>query len=125
LNTIIEQRMAPRYQKDTSVFVELSSGSVGDKVESCIVICRSVDLSNTGVQVLLDKAIPEGYVLRLCLDTRGREPIFVVGKVVWQLQDEDSEEHFVGFRRLDSEGTDFLEWRRAISEMFENEASGK
>ena len=123
MNTATEERSVPRYQKDTTVFVELTSGSVTDNVESSIVICRSVDLSNTGVQVLLDEAIPEGHILRLCLDTRGREPIFVVAEVVWQLQDEDSEEQFVGFRLVDSQGSDFLEWRRAISEMFDNEAS--
>ena len=57
MNSIVDDRIAPRVEKDTTIFVELTTGSVENQVESDIVICKSVNLSTTGVQVVLDREI--------------------------------------------------------------------
>lgn len=118
--TPIDERIAPRFEKDLTIFMELFSGSIETDSESNIVICKSLDLSSTGLQVSLDKDLPEGSILRLCLDTRSRQPIFVVAKVIWQQQDLDTKEFYVGFELLNSRGTDYDSWKIAINEMFDD-----
>ena len=86
----IDDRITPRFQKGTTVFIELDAGNFGVETKGGIVICRSLDLSNSGVQVVLDRKIEQRTILRLCLETRGRAPIFVVAEAMWQRRNEDS-----------------------------------
>ncbi len=115
-----DDRIAPRVEKDTTVFVELTTGSVADKVDSDIVICKTVNLSTTGVQVVLDREISKGCILRLCLDTKGWAPIFVVAKAMWQRQDLKTQQYYVGFMILESSGTDFADWQVVVAKMFDS-----
>ncbi len=80
-----DDRRAPRYHIDATVFVEAGERtSPSDTGE--IVICSSMDLSETGLQVVLDQGIKTGRIVRLCIDIKGRDAIYVVGKVVWHHQ---------------------------------------
>lgn len=115
----INERASPRFAKDTTVFIQLESAAFDQKSEADIHICRCLDLSSTGVQVVLDRAIPEGNIHRLCLDIRGRAPIIVVVRVQWQRKNEDSGQYHVGFMLLESKGTDYDTWQHAISQMFD------
>ena len=119
MNNISDERIAPRIEKDSTVFIELDAGTFDQKEESDIVICKSLDLSSTGLQVVLDREINEGSVLRLCLDSLGRAPIFVVAQVMWQRENQGSGEYHVGFMLLESRATDFDKWQQAIAEMFD------
>ncbi len=116
---VADERVAPRFQKDTTVFIEMTASAPDSGEDADIVICKSHDLSSTGVQVVLDRSIPEGSILRLCLDTRGRQPVFVVAEVMWQRRNDETDEYHVGFMLLDSRGSDFSRWQEAIAEMFD------
>lgn len=105
----LDERIAPRIEKDSTIFIELGADA------SNIIICKSLDLSMTGVQVLVDEPILEGCILRLCLDSQGKAPIFVVARVVWQKSGTDG--FHIGFKLLPSKGTDFQSWETAIEEI--------
>lgn len=115
----IGERTSPRFAIDTTVFIELEAAAFDQKSEADIHICRCLDLSSTGVQVELDRAIPEGNIHRLCLDVRGRAPIIVVVRVQWQRRNEETGQYHAGFMLLESKGTDFDLWQHAITQMFE------
>ena len=117
MSNAVDGRSEHRLEQDHTIFVELVAGSVVDASESVIVICKSLDLSTTGVQVLMDQSIPIGNIIRLCLDTRGRVPIFVAAKVIWQRESTHQGEFHVGFMVLKSSGTDYDAWQAAITEM--------
>ena len=119
MNSSADDRVAPRVEKDVTIFIELTSVTTDNEGQSDIVICKSVNLSSTGVQVVLDRAIPKGRILRLCLDTKDRSPIFVMAQAMWQQEDAKTHEQYVGFKLLDSLGTDFADWRVAVAEMFD------
>lgn len=112
-----DERSATRFEKDITVFVDLESGLEADS-ESKIVICNSFDLSGGGLQLVLDRDIPQGNILRLCLDIKDRDPLFVVARVKWTRKNEESGDYNVGFQLLNSKGTDFESWLMAISEIF-------
>ncbi len=117
MNKFVDERVAPRFEKDVTIFIEVQSASTEDQSKEDIIICKSLDLSSNGLQVAIDRAIPEGRILRLCLDIKNKDPIFVVAMVIWQRQDKDTKNYHVGFKLLDSQGTDLSDWQQAISEI--------
>ena len=113
----VDERASPRIEKDVTIFIEMQSASTEDQSEEDIVICKSHDLSSQGLQVAIDRNIHEGRILRICLDVKNKDPIFVVAEVIWQHQDKDTKDYHVGFKLLDSKGTDLTDWQQAISEI--------
>jgi len=118
MNDYVDERASPRIEKDITIFIEVPSASAEDESEKDIIICKSFDLSSYGLQVVTDRVIPEKRILRLCIDLKSKEPIFVVAEVVWLHQVEDTKDYRVGFKLLDSKGTDLTDWHQAISEIF-------
>ncbi len=118
MKNLVDERATPRLTKDVTIFIEVQSASTEDQSEEDIIICKSLDLSTLGLQVELDRLIPEGRILRLCLDIKNKEPIFVVAEVIWRHQDEGTKNYHVGFKLLDSKGSDLNDWQQAISEIF-------
>ncbi len=116
-----DERASARFEKDCTIFVELESASENNP-ESKIVICNSLDLSAGGLQLVLDRSIPKGNILRLCLDIKGRDLIFVVAQVMWLKRNDETKDFNFGLMLLNSEGTDFDHWQLAISEIFPAQA---
>jgi hypothetical protein len=114
----VDERIAPRVETDTTIFVELQAASKANATEADIVICKTLDLSLTGLQVALDKPVPTGSILRLCLDISEYDPLFIVAEVVWQQFDAATGETHVGFKILPSNGTDYAAWEAAMAEIF-------
>jgi hypothetical protein len=83
---------APRVETDTTIFVEL--------------------------QVALDKPVPTGSILRLCLDISEYDPLFFVAEVVWQQFNAATGETHLGFKILPLNGTDYAAWEAAMAEIF-------
>lgn len=117
MSKLVDERAVPRIKKDVTIFIEVQSALTKDQSEEDIIICKSLDLSSGGLHVTIDRAIPEGRILRLCLDMKNKDPIFVVAVVIWQHQDEDTKDYHVGFKLLDSQGTDLADWQQAILEI--------
>ena len=92
MSKTIDERRAPRVETDTTIFVEL--------------------------QVALDKPVPTGSILRLCLDISEYDPLFIVAEVVWQQFNAATDETHVGFKIRRSNGTDYAAWEAAMVEVF-------
>jgi len=109
-----DDRRSPRFDIDATIFVE-----AGERVSPAdtgeIVICKSMDLSESGVKVVLDQQMKTGRIVRLCLDLKDFEPIYVMGKVVWHEQVGNSFHH--GIVLIPTKDTDTRLWRATIVEM--------
>jgi len=114
----IDERIAPRIEADTTIFVELQAASKVNATAADIVICKTIDLSLAGLQVALDQPVPTGSILRLCLDVSEYDPLFVVAEVVWQQFNATTGETHVGFKIRRSNGTDYAAWEAAMAEIF-------
>ncbi|MDA1299488.1 MAG: PilZ domain-containing protein [Proteobacteria bacterium] len=115
---MIEERADKRFEgRSYTIFVEVESAAYDGSTDGNIVICKSINLSAEGLQVVVDTLIPARKVLRLCLDVRDEPPIFVVGEVMWQRQEPETGEYHVGFRLFDSEETDYQTWRQMVAEL--------
>ena len=109
---MLDDRVAPRFSVDLTFFIEAgvraNPGDTGD-----IVICKSQDLSETGMQVIMDQPLRKGRILRTCLDIKGFDPIYGIAKVVWQSKSEEAYHH--GLLILESPDTDVQMWRDALA----------
>ena len=108
-----EHRVETRIEVEETVFIEVlaSTGtSPGD-----VIICNSLDLSANGIQVVVDHEISVDSILRLCIDIKDQEPIFLVGEIMWQRPDPDSAGHRLGFLRFESDDTDIQRWKALMA----------
>ena len=109
---MLDDRVAPRYSIDLTFFIEAgvraNPSDTGD-----IVICKSQDLSQTGMQVILDQPVRKGRIVRTCLDIQQFDPIYVIAKVVWQRESEEAYHH--GLLIIKSPDTDVQMWHDALT----------
>jgi len=118
MNSYSDERATPRFERDFTVFIEVSPESGSGSTENEIIICKSLNLSQDGFQVTVDRNLKEGHILKSCLEIKGRDLIFVVAEVIWTSYSDDSRTYDVGFKILDSKDTDFENWQQTILEIF-------
>ena len=109
---MIDDRVAPRFNIDLTFFIEAGVRANARDTGS-IIICKSQDLSEIGMQVILDQPIRAGRIVRSCLDIKQFDPIYVIAKVVWQSKLEEEYHH--GLLLLESPDTDVQMWRDALA----------
>ena len=108
-----EHRIETRVDLQATIFIELLAGDG----EGEVILCNSLDLSANGLQVVLDDEIEKGSICRLCIDLRDREPIFLVGEVMWQRPDDDHEATRLGFMLYESDDSDIQRWKELMADM--------
>ncbi|MFT4714001.1 MAG: hypothetical protein ACJAVI_000105 [Candidatus Azotimanducaceae bacterium] len=108
-----EHRVETRIEVEETVFIEAlaSTGTAPGNV----IICNSLDLSANGIQVVVDDEISAGSILRLCIDMKNQEPIFLVGEIMWKRPDPDSTGHRLGFLLFESDDTDIQRWKELMA----------
>jgi len=105
-------RIETRLDLEETIFIEIiasDSTSAGS-----VIMCNSLDLSANGLQVIVDEEISVGTILRLCIDLKDADPIFLVGEVMWQRPDAETGGYRIGFSLFEAEGTDFDRWKELI-----------
>ncbi|HJN49845.1 MAG TPA: PilZ domain-containing protein [Pseudomonadales bacterium] len=112
-----EHRVESRLKLAETIFIEVLSTAADHQEGSRIVICNSLDLSANGLQVVVDEEIPVTSRLRLCIDIHDRDPVYLVGEVIWQRRDDESEGHRIGFSLFESDDTDIRSWQEVIADL--------
>jgi len=101
-----EYREETRIEQEETIFIEMLSGESND-----VIMCTSLDLSANGLQVVVDSDIPLESILRLCIDIPDKDPIFLVGEVMWKRPDPDSDGIRLGFLLFESDDSNIEEWK--------------
>ncbi|MFT7687992.1 MAG: hypothetical protein ACI9FB_003350 [Candidatus Azotimanducaceae bacterium] len=102
-----EYREETRIEQEETIFIEVLSSEENNDV----IMCTSLDLSANGLQVVVDNDIPIGSILRLCIDLPDKDPIFLVGEVMWKRPDPDSDSIRLGFLLFESDDSNIEEWK--------------
>ena len=108
-------RVETRLDLEETIFIEVIASD--SKSAGTIVMCNSLDLSANGLQVIVDEEISIGSILRLCIDLRDAEPIFLVAEVKWQRPDADTGGFRIGFLLFESDDTDIQRWKELVAEL--------
>ena len=109
-----EERASERIDIDTLIFVEAGKRS-NPKETGDIVVCNSLDLSETGLQIMLDQSIDKGRIVRICLDVQGLELVFVIAQVRWLREEGGFVRH--GLMLLENSDSDLAGWRKAVESL--------
>ncbi len=115
-----EFRNGYRIHRIETIFLETRPLSSDRCIPATIVMCNSSDLSVKGLQVLHHEEIPLGSILRICVDMKHQDPVYLVGEVKWVQPNENEEGFSIGFGLLDAAGADMLVWESIISDLLAN-----
>jgi len=109
MTTSPEHRIETRLNLEATIFLEMLSD------QTDILMCNSLDLSATGLQVLVDDEIETGSIVRLCIDLAKRDPIYLVAEVMWVRPDHKEEATRLGLSLFESD--DIGAWKELVAEM--------
>jgi len=114
-----ENRTQPRLDERSTIFIETRAASEPGRQQESILICNSVEISASGVRVCVDDEFEPGAILQLGIELPELEqPLYVVGEVRWcQPVNKPDVGYYVGFKLLESDGTDFEIWTELVQEM--------
>lgn len=106
------RRTEDRVEAEETIFIEALASM--DHVRDSVLLCTSVNLSQQGLQVLTDEELAPGTILRLCVDLKDDQPIFLVAEARWHRPDKATGGYRTGFRIFESEDTDIGRWHQHI-----------
>lgn len=97
-----------------TLFIELRAACPDGSHPAEILACLGQDLSAGGLQLLLDRPLVVGSILRIGADFGGgMPPLYVVAEVRWSRPAGDA--HAAGLALFDSAGTDIVAWKRLVA----------
>ncbi len=118
MNTIVESRREYRLLAEEAVFLQLACDLPGtngaEALESpSILLSHSVDISASGLLMLLDEELPVGSIYPVCVVLQNPDVRFqLITEVKWALP--ENGQWRVGLAIFESEDTDIEEWKNLI-----------
>ena len=112
-----DKRTEQRINAEFTIFIEVLASSADRQNPGNVLVSNALNLSPSGLQTVIDENIPVDTILRICLDLKESEPIYVVGQVRWSQPDPESGGYRVGFSLFDSEGSDIDRWHETITSL--------
>ena len=119
MTTEKDKREQARVDEHSTVFIETLAASEQSPQQESILICNSVEISPDGVRVCVDDELEVGAILQLGIELPELEqPLYVVGEVRWCKPSRKKDRgYYVGFKLLESDGTDYEIWYQLVQEM--------
>ena len=106
-----ERRTAPRLLRDESVVVKILAAPARPELVGTAVECSTVDVSATGLRLLLETPVAAGSQLGLEVDVAehsGR--YFLGGEVMWSRETEAAGLYLIGVHLLEGNGFETGRW---------------
>ena len=107
-------RIESRLDLEETILLEIIASD--SQAAGSIIMCNSPDLSANGLQVILDDEISMGTILRLCIDLKDTDPIFLVGEVKWKRPDAETGAWRIGFLLFEADDTDIQRWKDFVTD---------
>lgn len=108
-----ERRAAPRFMRDESLLVKIIASPARPELTDMTVECATVDVSTTGLRVLLACPVTPGSQLALEVEALEQEECFFLGGVVqWSREAEVAGTYLIGVQLFDATGFDLERWQR-------------
>jgi hypothetical protein len=111
-----KNRKHQRIRMDSRVFIELTSADLTNGEPAEIVSCDILDVSQSGLQVGLDRELPVGAILQIGAELPGSDDTFyLAGEVKWcRLREESGSDWSVGFQLMNAHDSDIENWRQLL-----------
>jgi Tfp pilus assembly protein PilZ len=110
-----ERRAGLRHSRQEVIHVEIVSASHDQLDVGEVVSCATVDLSGGGLQITMDRELPKGAILDVCIELQGiPKQFFLTAEVRWLKPSDNGVQ--VGFQLFDSEETDIETWKNLFDD---------
>ena len=109
---VVNRRTEARFEVEETILIEALASM--DHAHDSVLMCTSLNVSSSGLQVLTDEEIAVGSILRLCVDFKDDQPIFLVAEARWHRPDKATGGYRMGFRLFESDDTDTSRWQQYI-----------
>ena len=104
-----------RIEEEMTAFIETESTSSDGQVPAKFMVSKTSDLSANGFQAAIDEPLPLHSLLRVGLEVAETgEQFRLVGEVMWVSESSESDKYLVGFKLIESEQTQILEWKEHV-----------
>ncbi|MBE9539344.1 MAG: PilZ domain-containing protein [Proteobacteria bacterium] len=102
-----------------TIFIELVSSGVEEDQASEVVLCKTIDISHSGLLVWVNQQLTVGAILQIGVELPWEEStVYLTGEVKWCRRDRYIEGRWrVGFALLDASDSDIDRWRTLMTEM--------
>ncbi len=112
-----EQRGFLRLRLDSRVFIELVAAAADGSEPNQIVQCRTLDVSQNGLGVGIDRPLTVGSILQVGVELTGtEEPFYLAAEVRWCREAPGEESPWqAGLLVLNAHGSDVDTWRGMLS----------
>lgn len=108
-----ERRDAPRLLRDENVVVKILAAPARPELVGTEIECSTVDVSATGLRILLETPVAAGSHLGLEVDVMQRgECYFLGGEVMWVRETEAAGIYLIGVHLVADEPQQLEPWRR-------------
>lgn len=106
-----ERRTAPRLLRDENVVVKILAAPERPELVGTVVECSTVDVSATGLRLLLETAVAAGSHLGMEVDmAENGERYTLGGEVMWSRETEAAGLYLIGVHLLEGDGAEFERW---------------
>lgn len=109
-----ELRHEHRLQAEESIFLQVAASSEDGTESPAMVVSHSMDISASGLQMVVDQALPIGSIYPACVVLKNPEGRFqLIAEVKWVRPEVD--QWRVGLALFESEDTDIEQWKEVIA----------
>ncbi|MEH6591206.1 MAG: PilZ domain-containing protein [Halioglobus sp.] len=118
-----EKRRHPRVAFQGTIFIELVSRG-NDGKSNDVVMCKTTDISKSGLSVDVNRELPVGAILSIGVDlSDSRETLYLAGEVKWCFARENSADTWrAGFELMNATDSDIQAWRKVLVAMGSNDS---
>ena len=114
-----ENRKHHRLPVASMTFVELESPDPEATDPGKLVTCKSLNVSQSGLQVVLEEEMTVGALLQLGVELPNAEdPLYLVGEVRWCRPSEDQDNTWLaGFQLMNAVNSDIKHWVELVARL--------
>lgn len=116
------ERQNQRLPLQSRVFIEFEAAAAGSSEEAQLAVCKALDVSSTGLRVMLQHELTVDAFLQIGVEPPGVEgeveTFFLAGQVRWCRPSGDQDLPWLaGFALLPAEHSDISRWVALISQL--------
>jgi hypothetical protein len=110
-----DRRQPVRQQRNERVVLQFVS-SIHDRLPAGTVVrCSTTDISPQGLRIQLDRQLPEGFLLELCVDLADHpSSFFLAGEVRWCRAVAKTKRSLIGVELKEEQCGDLKLWQNAL-----------
>ena len=112
-----DRRRHVRQRRDERVVLEFVSSTHDRLPAGTVVRCSTKDVSPQGVRIQLDRQLPEGFLLKLCVEIPDhRATLFLAGEVKWCRAVAEAKRSLIGVELKERQTDDFKLWQKILEQ---------